>query len=708
MKIEPKAAFRRGPALALGLACGLLSSCGVVYTPQEFEQSAFQYGYKGDFGDMVEVVSMDFVSARIANRTSYKPRILPDVFTQTDPLDTISTRERIAAAGLDRVDPAQMIELPAALAPYDGAREVLAPALREEGRAPVLGPEPPARAFQPASFATLDAGGGMDGYRAVGAGVGVGSGLGEGAGPAFPAAAPSDFASDSDLSVRLERPRLRREVTGNVVPDVDPGPYRIGPGDVIGLQVRSQAGSLLGSEEDAAGAPQVSQRLLVQDNGEIFVAAVGPIQVSGLTLGEARRIVRNQLLANRIGFDPGVEIVEFGSKSIAVSGLEGSELIPVTVRPTTLAEAVVATGGFGRNPEDTIVRVLRAGVIYEMSGEQILASSRIADRVLIDGDVVSVSLGYDPESALAYFDQQMRLREIERLRYDDLTARQERERARQERERTRQERERDAVRDAARFDMERARFDLEMENYRLEAARLRQEDALARLQARRETEQLNEDARIANVEARQRYLDRLRELEGLNREALRQARLDTNEIRAANRAERARERRERRELLELELQEERLRLERNASRRQQERDLFSERVRLGAVQQDYITVAGELKVQTVMPLPFDGQLTLNRVLYQDTGGIDLISGDTSEIYVIRTPAPDQVVEKLTAYHLDASSPAALAVASIFEMRPNDVVYVNPQPITKWNRVLTQILPSTGLLQSGLTTAVTGN
>jgi len=105
-----------------------------------------------------------------------------------------------------------------------------------------------------------------------------------------------------------------------------------------------------------------------------------------------------------------------------------------------------------------------------------------------------------------------------------------------------------------------------------------------------------------------------------------------------------------------------------------------------------------------MALPFEGSLTLNRVLYEKTGGMDMLSADTSEIYIIRIPPEDRIQDKLIAFHLNASNPAALAVASIFEMRPNDVVYVNPQPITKWNRVLTQILPSTGLLQSGISAA----
>jgi len=40
----------------------------------------------------------------------------------------------------------------------------------------------------------------------------------------------------------------------------------------------------------------------------------------------------------------------------------------------------------------------------------------------------------------------------------------------------------------------------------------------------------------------------------------------------------------------------------------------------------------------------------------------------------------------------------MTLATKFEMRPNDIVFVEEQPITKWNRVVQQIVPS--LLISG--------
>jgi len=33
------------------------------------------------------------------------------------------------------------------------------------------------------------------------------------------------------------------------------------------------------------------------------------------------------------------------------------------------------------------------------------------------------------------------------------------------------------------------------------------------------------------------------------------------------------------------------------------------------------------------------------------------------------------------------------LATRFEMRPNDIVFVEEQPITKWNRAIQQVIPS---------------
>ena len=45
------------------------------------------------------------------------------------------------------------------------------------------------------------------------------------------------------------------------------------------------------------------------------------------------------------------------------------------------------------------------------------------------------------------------------------------------------------------------------------------------------------------------------------------------------------------------------------------------------------------------------------------------------------------------YKLDASSPDALLLATSFQMKPRDVVFVSTYELSRFNRVVTQILPT---------------
>ena len=50
-------------------------------------------------------------------------------------------------------------------------------------------------------------------------------------------------------------------------------------------------------------------------------------------------------------------------------------------------------------------------------------------------------------------------------------------------------------------------------------------------------------------------------------------------------------------------------------------------------------------------------------------------------------------EPVTAWHLDARNAANLTLATRFEMRPNDIIFIEEQPITRWNRAFQQFFPS---------------
>jgi polysaccharide biosynthesis/export protein len=124
----------------------------------------------------------------------------------------------------------------------------------------------------------------------------------------------------------------------------------------------------------------------------------------------------------------------------------------------------------------------------------------------------------------------------------------------------------------------------------------------------------------------------------------------------------------------------------------EERDVFTQREELGANQRDYVYLAGEVANQTRWPLPYGQQASLADVLYEN-GGFQNETGNPAHIYVLRTSTDPAEFGAVTAWHLDARNAAAFTLAPRFEMRPNDIVFIEEQPITRWNRAIQQSIPS---------------
>ncbi|THH35465.1 sugar transporter [Aliishimia ponticola] len=123
------------------------------------------------------------------------------------------------------------------------------------------------------------------------------------------------------------------------------------------------------------------------------------------------------------------------------------------------------------------------------------------------------------------------------------------------------------------------------------------------------------------------------------------------------------------------------------------REAYATRIELDSVDRDYVYLTGEVKTQTRYPLPFDKRATLADALYEAAGGIPTRTGNVREIYVLRSAATPANPSAVTAWQLDARNVANLTLATRFELRPNDVIFVAEQRVTRWNRVVSQITPS---------------
>ncbi|RMH39573.1 MAG: sugar transporter, partial [Alphaproteobacteria bacterium] len=123
------------------------------------------------------------------------------------------------------------------------------------------------------------------------------------------------------------------------------------------------------------------------------------------------------------------------------------------------------------------------------------------------------------------------------------------------------------------------------------------------------------------------------------------------------------------------------------------RGLFMGQLELDAVERDYVYLAGEVGKQTRIALPFGRRATLADALYADGGGFRIETGDARQVYVLRGAGDAAEPGRVTAWQLDLSNIGNMVLATRFELRPNDIVFVAEQPVTRWSRVIKQLSPS---------------
>jgi polysaccharide export outer membrane protein len=119
------------------------------------------------------------------------------------------------------------------------------------------------------------------------------------------------------------------------------------------------------------------------------------------------------------------------------------------------------------------------------------------------------------------------------------------------------------------------------------------------------------------------------------------------------------------------------------------RERFAQQEQRGAIERDYVYITGEVEQQRSFILPFGTRATLANALLDEARGVQRGTGNPAEIYLIRIQGNDRIV----AYHLSASNAADLALATMMELRPDDIVFVSERPIATWNRILQALFPS---------------
>lgn len=157
--------------------------------------------------------------------------------------------------------------------------------------------------------------------------------------------------------------KLSAEVMGLLGPTE---PYRIGPGDVVGIVVFDHPEMVFSSVPATTVADPASVSpapgYIVSNTGQLSFPYIGPLKVAGMTIQEMEQAVVKRLA--RVFKDPqiSVRVEAFRSKRAYMDGeIRTPGLILFTDIPMTLAEAINRAGGLTPNGDRSALELTREG-----------------------------------------------------------------------------------------------------------------------------------------------------------------------------------------------------------------------------------------------------------------------------------------------------------------------------------------------------------
>jgi polysaccharide export outer membrane protein len=122
--------------------------------------------------------------------------------------------------------------------------------------------------------------------------------------------------------------------------------YQLGPGDVLQLNVLQR--------------PDLDRTLTLRPDGTVIVPSVGPVQVSGLTVGQAEEMIRQRLRL----YDPtitgvSVTVTEYNALRIYVLGAVNQPGSYTFSHPPNLWDVIRTAGGPREGANLSVARVIR-------------------------------------------------------------------------------------------------------------------------------------------------------------------------------------------------------------------------------------------------------------------------------------------------------------------------------------------------------------